>query len=85
MFDVIREFLLSPQISATVKRIYDEYLGPSSPNTVNIDDRAVKAIEARLSNPPLNIFNEACEQVCMHPCGAMHVHVHVTHYMYMYM
>ena len=47
-----------------MKRIYDEYLGPSSPKTVNIDDRALKSIESKLANPPLNIFGEACEQVC---------------------
>ena len=30
---------------------------------MNVDDRALKAVEAKLSNPPPNIFSEAQEQV----------------------
>ena len=52
-----------PQLLASVKKIYDQYLAPSSPHTVNVDDRVLKAVEAKLSNPPLNIFAEAQEQV----------------------
>ena len=51
------------QLLASVKKIYDQYLAPSSPHTVNVDDRVLKAVEAKLSNPPLNIFAEAQEQV----------------------
>ncbi len=55
--------LLSLQLSASVKKIYDEYLSATSPNTVNIDDRAKKSIESRMATPPAEIFDEACEQV----------------------
>jgi len=51
------------QLPASVKKIYDEYLSPTSPNTVNIDDRVKKSIESRMATPPLNIFSEAFEQV----------------------
>ena len=51
------------QIQAAAKKIYDQYLSPSSPHTVNVDDRAIKGVETRLSNPVPNIFAEAQEQV----------------------
>ena len=51
------------QIQAAAKKIYDQYLSPSSPHTVNVDDRALKAVESRLANPPPNLFAEAMEQV----------------------
>lgn len=56
-------YLPLAQLTVSVKKIYDEYLGPNSPNEVNIDDRVKKSIEARLASPPLNIFHEAFEQV----------------------
>ncbi len=46
-----------------VKKIYDEYLSPTSPNTVNVDDRVKKLIEAHIEKPPLDIYDEAFEQV----------------------
>ena len=49
-----------------MKKIYDEYLSPTSPNMVNIDDRVKKSIESRMATPPLDIFNEAFEQVSTH-------------------
>ena len=51
------------QIQAAAKKIYDQYLSPSSPHTVNVDDRAMKEVEARLANPVPNLFAEAQEQV----------------------
>ncbi len=51
------------QYLEAVKKIYDQYLSATSPSTVNVDDRVLKAVESRLANPPLNIFNEAQEQV----------------------
>ena len=51
------------QIHAAAKKIYEQYLSPSSPHTVNVDDRATKAVESRLANPPPSIFSEAKEQV----------------------
>ena len=51
------------QTKAAAKKIYDQYLSPSSPYTVNVDDRALKAVESRLANPPPNLFAEAMEQV----------------------
>ena len=46
-----------------MKKIYDQYLAPSSPHTVNVDDRVLKAVEAKLSSPSYDIFVEAQEQV----------------------
>ena len=57
--------LSQTELQSKVKKIYDEYLASSSPHTVNIDDRVVKLIEERLNNPPLDIFSEAQEQVCV--------------------
>jgi hypothetical protein len=51
------------QVQAAAKKIYDQYLSPSSPHTVNVDDRALKAVETRLGQPTPNIFSEAQEQV----------------------
>lgn len=60
--------LLSPRFSSTqlqaaVKKIYDEYISPTSPRCINVDDKVQKAVESKLNNPPLNIFSEAQEQV----------------------
>lgn len=52
-----------PQLQTAVKKIYDQYLSPSSPHTVNVDDRALKAVEAKLGQPTPKIFAEAEEQV----------------------
>lgn len=59
---------LQTELQSKVKKIYDQYLASSSPHTVNIDDRVLKQIEAKLSNPPLDIFSEAQEQVCVCEC-----------------
>ena len=56
-------FVLTLQLLASVKKIYDQYLAPSSPHTVNVDDRVLKAVEAKLSSPTFDIFVEAQEQV----------------------
>lgn len=57
---------MSPvQLQAAAKKIYDQYLSPSSPHTVNVDDRAMKAVESRLDKPTPNVFAEAKEQVCV--------------------
>ena len=68
-FKEAREFAektphLSPvQAQAAAKKIYDQYLSPASPHTVNVDDRALKAVESGLDSPTPGIFAEAQEQV----------------------
>ena len=57
--------MTSAQAQAAAKKIYDQYLSPSSPHTVNVDDRAMKGVEAGLANPTPNLFAEANEQVTM--------------------
>ena len=51
------------QLQTAAKKIYDQYLSPSSPHTVNVDDRAMKAVESKLDKPTPNMFAEAKEQV----------------------
>lgn len=58
----------STQLQAAVKKIYDEYISPTSPHCINVDDKVQKAVESKLNNPPLNIFSEAQEQVRVAPC-----------------
>ena len=55
--------MTSVQMQATAKKIYDQYLSPSSPHTVNVDDRALKAVESTLDSPAPSLFAEAQEQV----------------------
>lgn len=51
------------QLQVAVKKLYDEYISPTAPRCINVDDRIQKAVESKLSNPPLNIFHEAQEHV----------------------
>ncbi len=55
---------ISPsQLEQEVKKLYDKYLSPTAPHCINVDDRVQKGVEAKLSNPPLDVFDEAHEQV----------------------
>jgi len=50
-------------LQVAVKKLYDEYISPTAPRCINVDDRIQKAVESKLSNPPLNIFHEAQEHI----------------------
>ena len=54
---------LSPQLQEAAKHIYEEYLSLAAPHTINIDDGTLKSIEANISNPTQQLFNEAQKEV----------------------
>ncbi|KAL5471520.1 hypothetical protein EMCRGX_G029643 [Ephydatia muelleri] len=57
---------LQPQaanLQAEAKRIYDQFVSSSSPTTINVEDKMLKSIESRLSNPTPAVFDEAQDHI----------------------